>query len=195
MSSRFVFVFYAKILKSKIKFIIKNINRKKALDLGCLVGRASFELAKDFDEVIGIDFSANLISVGVKLKLYETLIYKGERIADIFEEKKVSLKDLDLDDIKEKVSFMQGDPSNLKDIYRGFDLIFCASLIERLANPLKVLDDIQNRVNKDGLLVFVLPIAFMQENNLNEKLNSFELIDSLSIPTTTSKMTIWKKKS
>ena len=178
-----------------IKPYLKDIKNKKALDLGCLVGRASFELAKDFDEVIGIDFSANLISVGVKLKLYETLIYKGERIADIFEEKKVSLKDLDLDHIKEKVSFMQGDPSNLKDIYKGFDLIFCASLIERLANPLKVLEDIQNRVNKDGLLVFVLPIAFIEENNLNEKLNNFELIDSLSIPTTTSKMTIWKKKS
>ena len=32
-------------------------------------GRASFELAKIYDEVLGIDFSANFINVGVKLKL------------------------------------------------------------------------------------------------------------------------------
>ena len=29
----------------------------KALDIGCAVGRSSFELARSFDNVIGIDFS------------------------------------------------------------------------------------------------------------------------------------------
>lgn len=29
----------------------------RALDIGCAVGRASFELARSFDEVVGIDFS------------------------------------------------------------------------------------------------------------------------------------------
>ncbi|MBL4637888.1 MAG: 5-histidylcysteine sulfoxide synthase, partial [Proteobacteria bacterium] len=40
----------------------------KALDLGCAVGRASFELAKSFEHVTGIDFSARLINLGVQLK-------------------------------------------------------------------------------------------------------------------------------
>lgn len=29
---------------------------RRALDVGCAVGRACFELARDFDEVVGIDF-------------------------------------------------------------------------------------------------------------------------------------------
>lgn len=33
----------------------------RALDIGCAVGRSSFELAKSFDEVIGIDFSEAFI--------------------------------------------------------------------------------------------------------------------------------------
>jgi predicted TPR repeat methyltransferase len=39
----------------------------KALDIGCAVGRSSFELAKHFDHVTGIDFSARLINLGVQL--------------------------------------------------------------------------------------------------------------------------------
>ena len=36
---------------------------KKALDLGCSVGRSSFELTKHFDSVIGIDYSQAFIAV------------------------------------------------------------------------------------------------------------------------------------
>ena len=80
-----------------LKPYLKDIKTSKALDLGCSVGRASFELAKTFDEVMGIDFSANFINVGVKLKIYDSLIYKVKKEGEIFEEKSVSLKDLGLD--------------------------------------------------------------------------------------------------
>ncbi|NLE38957.1 MAG: 5-histidylcysteine sulfoxide synthase, partial [Pirellulaceae bacterium] len=42
--------------------------RREALDLGCAVGRASFELARHFDHVTGIDFSARFIRVALQLK-------------------------------------------------------------------------------------------------------------------------------
>ena len=38
-----------------------NIQTKRALDLGCAVGRTTIDLASLFDEVIGIDFAAALI--------------------------------------------------------------------------------------------------------------------------------------
>ena len=182
---------------------LKDIQRKKALDLGCSVGRSSYELAKDFDEVIGIDFSANFINVGVKLKSYDSLIYKVKKEGEIFEEKTVSLKSLGLDDIKEKVTFMQGDASNLKDIYTGFDLIFCSNLIDRLYYPLKFLQDIQNRINKDGLLVLLSPYTWLEDytpkenwlggyikdnkevytlDTLKENLKDFELLEIIDVP-------------
>ena len=183
---------------------LKNIKTSKALDLGCSVGRASFELAKTFDEVLGIDFSANFINVGVKLKNYDSLIYKIKKEGELFEEKSVSLKDLGLEQIKNKVSFMQGDACNLKDIYSGFDLIFCSNLIDRLYYPQKFLDDIPSRINKDGLLVLLSPYTWLEDytpkenwlggyikdnkeistlDSLKNNLSSqFELLDTIDVP-------------
>ncbi len=44
------------------------VNKGSVLDIGCSVGRASFELAKNFDNVVGIDFSARFIQVAQSLK-------------------------------------------------------------------------------------------------------------------------------
>ena len=186
-----------------LKPYIKDIKTKKALDLGCSVGRSTYELARNFDEVIGIDFSANFINVGVKLKNYDSLIYKVKKEGEIFEEKSVSLESLGLEEIKNKVSFMQGDACNLKDIYTGFDLIFCSNLIDRLYYPQMFLDDIPNRINKDGLLVLLSPYTwledytpkenwlggYMRDNKevytldiLKEKLLDFELLETIDVP-------------
>ncbi len=146
-----------------LKPYLKEIKTTKALDLGCSVGRSSFELAKTFDEVMGIDFSANFINVGVKLKKYESLTYKVRVEGEIFEDKTISLKDLNLDEVKNKVEFMQGDACNLKEIYSNYDLVFCSNLIDRLYYPQKFLDDIPNRVNKDGLLVIISPYTWLEE--------------------------------
>lgn len=176
---------------------------KNALDLGCSVGRSSFELAKIFDSVMGIDFSANFINVGVKLKSYDTLTYKIRTEGDIFEEKTISLKDFGLEEVQTKVNFMQGDACNLKEIYSGYDLIFCSNLIDRLYYPQKFLDDIPKRVNKDGLLVILSPYTWLEEytpkvnwlggyiqegkeihtlETLQKNLQDFKLLDTIDVP-------------
>ncbi len=185
---------------------LKDIKKDKAMDLGCSVGRSSFELATIFDEVLGIDFSANFINVGIKLKKYDTLTYKIAKEGELFDEKSVSLKDFGLEEIKERVTFMQGDACNLKDIYTGYDLIFCSNLIDRLYYPQKFLDDIPNRVNDDGLLVLLSPYTWLEDytpkknwlggfvkdgkeiktldtlkENLCEK-GDFELLDTIDVP-------------
>ncbi|MBU0925870.1 5-histidylcysteine sulfoxide synthase [bacterium] len=186
-----------------LKPYIKNIKTTKALDLGCSVGRSTFELAKDFDEVVGIDFSANFINVGVKLKTYDNLIYKVKKEGEIFEEKSVSLDSLELEEIKDKVTFMQGDACNLKDIYSGFDLIFCSNLIDRLYYPQKFLDDIPSRINDNGLLVLLSPYTWLEDytpkenwlggyikdnkevytlDTLKENLSEFELLETIDVP-------------
>ena len=42
--------------------------RTRALDLGCAVGRSSFELARYFDEVVGIDFSARFVAAAERMR-------------------------------------------------------------------------------------------------------------------------------
>lgn len=187
-----------------LKPYLKDIQTKKAMDLGCSVGRSTFELAKYFDEVLGIDFSANFINVGVKLKKYDSLTFKVATQGELFEEKTVSLKGFGLDEIKNKVTFMQGDACNLKDLYTGYDLIFCSNLIDRLYYPQKFLDDIPNRVNKDGLLVILSPYTWLEDytpkenwlggflkdnkevetlDTLKENLQDrFELLETIDVP-------------
>lgn len=46
-----------------------------ALDLGCAAGRASFELARRFPEVTGIDFSARFVGLGVRMAEQGVLRY------------------------------------------------------------------------------------------------------------------------
>ncbi len=146
-----------------LKPYLNGIKTSKALDLGCSVGRASFELARYFDEVTAVDFSANFINVGVKLKNYDSLVYKTKKEGDIFEEKTISLKDFGLEQTKNRVSFMQGDACNLKDIYTGFDLVFCSNLIDRLYNPKKFIDEIPSRINENGLLVLLSPYTWLED--------------------------------
>lgn len=186
-----------------LKPYFSEINTKKALDLGCSVGRSTFELGKYFDEVLGIDFSANFINIGVKLKEYDSLTFKVKTQGELFHEKTVSLKQFKLDIIKEKVSFMQGDACNLKDIYTNYDLIFCSNLIDRLYYPQKFLDDIPKRVNKNGLLVILSPYTWLEEytpkenwlggyikdnksietlDTLKDNLTQFELLNTLDVP-------------
>lgn len=39
----------------------------RALDVGCAVGRSSFEMARTFDEVVGVDFSGKFINAAKAL--------------------------------------------------------------------------------------------------------------------------------
>ncbi|MDN5097287.1 5-histidylcysteine sulfoxide synthase [Aliarcobacter butzleri] len=185
---------------------LKDLKNSKALDLGCCVGRTSFELAKIYDEVLGIDFSANYINIGVKLKLYDFVNYKIKKQDKTFEERAISLKDFDLEKVKDKVSFMQGDACNLKEIYKDFDLIFYSSLIDKLYYPKKFLEDVSRRINKNGFFVFLSSHDWFNEHiNENNLFLEFELLDKIEVSSfikmknknyenKTLLMSVWKKK-
>ena len=104
----------------------------KALDLGCATGRASFELAKHFEQVTGIDFSARFINLGVQLREQGAIRYTLVDEGSLVSYKTRQLSDLGLDEVRTKVEFFQGDACNLKAQFTGFDLILAANLIDRL---------------------------------------------------------------
>ena len=55
----------------------------RALDIGCSVGRSSFELASDFEEVVGIDYSQAFIDKAIELKEKGTMQYRMPVEGDI----------------------------------------------------------------------------------------------------------------
>jgi 5-histidylcysteine sulfoxide synthase/putative 4-mercaptohistidine N1-methyltranferase len=143
-------------------------NPNKALDLGCATGRASFELARTFDVVEGVDFSARFIGVGVKLKNDGYVAYASKTEGDLAERKKVTIEDLGYENLREKVSFWQGDACNLKPNYNSYDLVMATNLIDRLYNPKLFLEDIKNRINSAGILMLTSPYTWQESSTKKE---------------------------
>lgn len=137
---------------------------RTALDLGCATGRATFELAKYFNHVTGIDFSARFIRLGVQLAeqgiLRYTLVDEGELVSY----KERSLAELGLDQVRHKVEFWQGDACNLKPHFTGYDLILAANLIDRLYSPRKFLEGVHERLNAGGVLMITSPYTWLEEH-------------------------------
>ncbi len=142
---------------------------RRALDLGCAVGRASFELARHFEQVTGIDFSTRFIQLGIQLveqgRMRYTLVEEGELLAW----KERSLAEFGLEAVANKVEFLQGDACNLKPIFAGYDLILAANLIDRLYSPMKFLESVHARLNPGGLLLIASPYTWLPEHTKREE--------------------------
>ncbi|MCH8265020.1 MAG: 5-histidylcysteine sulfoxide synthase [Proteobacteria bacterium] len=141
----------------------KNIETAKVLDLGCAVGRSSFELAKHFQHVDAVDFSARFIQQGVKLQTSNRLRYVLPLEGDIVEYREVLLDQLGYDEVKDNIQFLQGDACNLKPQLTGYNLVFAGNLIDRLYDPMLFLNTITPRILPGGLLVLTSPYTWLEE--------------------------------
>ncbi|MBW2366666.1 MAG: putative 4-mercaptohistidine N1-methyltransferase [Deltaproteobacteria bacterium] len=137
--------------------------RKRALDLGCAVGRGAFELAKEFEFVNGLDFSARFIRIAFQMQekgvIHYELVEEGEVVS--YHEKR--LADFGLESVKDRVEFFQADAVNLKPQFTNYDLIMDANLIDRLYDPGKFLSTVHTRLNPGGVLVIASPYTWLTE--------------------------------
>ena len=60
-----------------------------------------------------------------------------------------------LHDESNKVHFSQGDISNLKDIFTGYDVIVAQSVLEQSYDPALFLECIHQRLNAQGVLIII----------------------------------------
>ena len=137
--------------------------RRKALDLGFAVGRATFELAKEFELVTGIDFSARFICVALQLKEKGVTHYERVEEGEVVSYHEARLSEWGLDRVADRVEFFQGDATNLKPQFTGYDLVLAANLIDRLSDPRRFLETIHERLNSGGVLVITSPYTWLEE--------------------------------
>ena len=149
--------------------MMKDKPRRKAFDIGCAIGRSSFELARGFDEVIGVDFSARFIQEAELMKQEGILRYVMPTEGDLTSFHEVNLEHFDLRNEREKVSFWQADACNLKPIFKDFDLIFAGNLIDRLYDPKKFLDSVAERLTDGGIFILTSPYTWQEESTPKEK--------------------------
>jgi 5-histidylcysteine sulfoxide synthase/putative 4-mercaptohistidine N1-methyltranferase len=149
--------------------LTKGRRRDRALDIGCAMGRASFELAREFSHVTGLDYSARFIKFAVALKEKGYIRYVLPEEGEIISYHEKQLSRFGLDSVKDKADFYQADACNLKPLYTDYDLVLACNLIDRLYDPAKFLTSIHERINKGGLLILTSPYTWIEEFTQRDK--------------------------
>jgi len=104
----------------------------RSLDVGCAVGRSSFELGRTSSEVIGIDFSRAFITAAEKIGAGQTL--SCQRLEEAGEVTTVNVSRPGGTD-GGGITFEVGDAMNLRDELGKFDRVHAANLVCRLPEP------------------------------------------------------------
>ncbi len=156
---------------------------RRALDLGCATGRATFELARTFDRVIGIDFSARFIRVGHELQEKGYTRYAISDEGELMSYRETHLDALGLATMRDRVEFWQGDAHNLKPQFTGFDLVLAANLVDRLYDPLRWLAGLHERVVSGGLLVLTSPYTWLEEFTPRDRWIGGKKVDGENVTT------------
>lgn len=133
---------------------------ERALDLGCAVGAASFELARDCPAVVGVDLSSVFIEAAQRLRREGALPYRrideGDRSTPLV----ARIPDgVDPD----RVEFRLGDACNLSAELGTFDLVLAANLLDRLADPARCLRDLRRLVRPGGVLFLSSSYTWREE--------------------------------
>jgi len=141
-----------------------------ALDLGCAVGRASFELARiGFQQVTGLDFSTRFFRLATRMRDDGYLRYASPEEGEIVSYHEIGLSELGLESVREKVRFYQADACNIPAKFTGYDLVLASNLIDRLYSPRRFLTTIHERINPGGLLVIASPYSWSEEYTKKEE--------------------------
>eukprot|EP01136_Pigoraptor_vietnamica_P042307 Opistho-1_new@16307 len=132
----------------------------RALDLGCAVGRTSFELARHFEDVVGLDLSHAFISTANALK------DKGEMDFEMADEGVLTIPSkavVPADINRTRVTFIEGDACNIPSSIGKFDIIFAGNLICRVPDPKRFLEALSRFLNPGGLFVITSPYTIMEQ--------------------------------
>jgi putative 4-mercaptohistidine N1-methyltranferase len=132
----------------------------RALDLGCAVGRSTFELALHCAEVIGVDSSEKFIETARELldqgSVHFSYVEEGElkipgtaRVPGGVE--------------RQRVRFERADAADLPKDLGEFDVVLMANLIDRLQDPKRCVKQLPGLVKPGGQLVLTSPYTWLTE--------------------------------
>ena len=135
----------------------------RALDVGCAVGRSSFELARGYREVLGVDLSRAFIDAADTLRRQGELRYfrKDEGTLGVALN---AMIDSTID--RSRVSFRQADACALPAELADFDAVLLANLLCRLPSPKALLGRLggpRGLVKRGGLLAIFSPYSWLEQ--------------------------------
>jgi putative 4-mercaptohistidine N1-methyltranferase len=157
--------FPARCVSDSLRHIVLE-KRGRALDLGCAVGRSSFELGRHFDEVVGIDFSGRFIAAAERMRDERAVTVRVPGESSATDELRLELPG----DLRtEHVRIERGDACALRADLGMFDLVLMANLIDRLPDPGKCLACLPELIPSGGWLVITSPYTWLEEYTPRDK--------------------------
>jgi len=130
----------------------------RALDLGCAVGRSAYELSREAEEVIGIDYSRAFVEAAARMGR------EGKVVVGRLEEGTVrTAVEVGLPEGVGEVRFEQGDAMHLREGLGAFDRVLAANLLCRLTDPGRLLARLPDLVKAGGELVLTTPCTWLEE--------------------------------
>jgi len=133
---------------------------RRALDLGCAVGRSTFELSRWAPEVVGVDLSHRFIAAANHVR--ET----GQIEIRRMEEGELATRftrELPVDLQRERCRFEIADATALPTNFGQFDVVLAANLIDRVKAPRHLLDSFSGLVRPGGHLILASPYTWLEE--------------------------------
>lgn len=132
----------------------------RALEIGCAVGRSSFELARFAPSVIGVDFSSAFIHAARTLQrtghLTCSVVIEGDRTFPFTAQIPAGVDTA-------RVCFETGDAMALRPDIGRFDLVLASNLLCRLPQPGKFLQQLPELVSPGGQLLLTTPFSWLPE--------------------------------
>ncbi len=132
----------------------------RALDVGCAVGRSTFELARHCGEVIGVDYSQRFIEAARTLAERGTFPYLRMDEGTLTTPLVACVPE---GVVPERVRFETGDAHALREGLGVFDVVLAANLVDRLAQPLRFLAQLPQLVKTGGQLILTTPCTWLTE--------------------------------
>lgn len=138
-------------IKEVFDYIRQNIqNKNNIFEIGCGLGDSSVELSKIYTNIVAVDTTARVI------------------------------KEAEFKNKKDNITFWQVDPCNLKPHFKDYDLIIINNILNRIYSPLSLLNELPNRLTKDGIVVTIGNDDFNSLNDNFKQLSSKQ-IDNIDV--------------
>ena len=136
----------------------------RALDIGCAVGRATFELGRIFGEVVGIDYSDSFANAAQAIAEQGELGYFIKETGTIVHEAVARRPG----GVGGRILFEQGDAQDLRGDLGSFDCVLAANLLCRLARPADFLQRLPELLNPGGQLIITTPNTWLESFTARE---------------------------
>ncbi|MCZ6675813.1 MAG: methyltransferase domain-containing protein [Candidatus Poribacteria bacterium] len=124
---------------------------KHALDLGCSVGRCTFELARFSELAVGIDLNFDAVSAAAGMQRTGTVSYERRKRGRCFETVQMPYSP------PQNALFLVGDALDPPFLAESFDLVAGLNLIDNVSLPLVLIGQMDALLRDGGTLVLSSP--------------------------------------